>query len=95
MRGSRFCSAAAIFAICAIAPASAAIAPFGCDAGAGETCYFRIYYAPGITRLVQLTAGMKTSVPDVDIGSAHYCMTVGKRPPPKCVQKRINANYNN
>lgn len=92
MRGSRFFAAAA-FAFCAIAPASAAVAPFGCDAGA--TCYFRIYYAPGIVRLVQLAAGTKTSVPDVKIGTAHYCMTVGKPPPPKCSLKRINANYNN
>jgi hypothetical protein len=92
MRASTFC-AAALFAVCAIAPASAAVAPFGCDAGA--TCYFRIYYAPGVVRLVQLAAGTKTSVPDVNIGAAHYCMTVGKPPPPKCSLKRINANYNN
>jgi len=94
MTRSTLC-AAALFAICSIAPASAAVAPFGCDASAGETCYFRIYYAPGIARLVQLIGGTKTSVPDVNIGEARYCMTVGKRPPPKCAQKRINANYNN
>ena len=94
MRGSTFC-AAAVLAICAIAPASAAVAPFGCDASAGATCYFRIYYAPGVARLVQLSAGTKTSVPDVDIGTARYCMSVGKPPAPKCSQKRITGNYNN
>jgi hypothetical protein len=94
MRTSTFC-AAALFAVCAIAPASAAVAPFGCDAGAGQICYFRIYYAPGVARLVQLTGGMKTSIPDVNIGAAHYCMSVGKPPAAKCSQKPINANYNN
>ena len=84
-----------IFVLGAIAPASAEIAPFGCDAAAGQTCYFRIYYAKGIARSVQLTAGMKTTVPDVDIGVAHYCVSIGKPPPPNCRQKLINANHNN
>jgi hypothetical protein len=87
--------AAAIFAACASGPASAEVAPFGCDAGAGQTCYFRIYYAKGIARLVQLTAGMKTTVPDVNIGIASYCVSIGKPPPPNCRQKLINTNHNN
>jgi hypothetical protein len=87
--------AAAIFAAYAIGPASADVAPFGCDASAGQTCYFRIYYAPGVARMVQLLAGMKANVPDVDIGRARYCGSVGKPPAPKCSQKLINANHNN
>jgi hypothetical protein len=84
-----------ICALGAIAPASAEVAPFGCDAAAGQICYFRIYYAKGIARAVQMTAGTKTTVPDVDIGVATYCASVGKPPPPKCSQKKINTNHNN
>jgi len=84
-----------IFALGAIAPAAAEVAPFGCDAGAGQTCYFRIHYAKGIVRMVQMTAGMRTTVPDLDIGVATYCASVGKPPPPNCSQKKINANHNN
>jgi len=94
MRRSTF-FAAAIFAACAIGPASAEVAPFGCDAGAGQMCYFRIYYAPGVARMVQLPGGTKVTVPDVNIGRAHYCGSVGKPPTPKCSQKLINTNYNN
>jgi hypothetical protein len=94
MRRSTFFTAL-IFAIGTAAPASAEVAPFGCDAGTGQTCYFRIYYTAGVARMVQMTAGTKTSVPDVDIGRARYCGSVGKPPPPKCSRKLINANYNN
>jgi hypothetical protein len=93
MKASTF-GAAVVFGFFAIAPASAAVVPFGCNASAGQICYFRIYYAPGVARLVQLIAGTKTSVPDVNIGVAHYCVSVGKPPAPKCSQKRINTNYN-
>jgi hypothetical protein len=94
MRRSTFFTAL-IFAIGAAAPASADVVPLGCDAGAGQTCYFRIYYAAGVARFIQMTGGTKTSVPDVEIGRARYCGNVGKPPPPKCSQKPINANYNN
>jgi hypothetical protein len=94
MRRSIF-FAAAIFAAYAIGPASAEVAPFGCDASAGQTCYFRIYYTPGLARMVQLPGGMKVTVPDVNIGRAHYCGSVGKPPAPKCSQKPINIHYNN
>ena len=93
MRASIFC-AVTLCLVCAIAPASAGVAPFACDAGAGQTCYFRIYYTCGVTRMVQLAAGTKTTVPDVNIGQAHYCAAVGKPPPPKCSQKLVNANHN-
>jgi hypothetical protein len=94
MRRSTFFTAL-IFAIGMAVPASAEVAPFGCDAGAGQTCYFRIYYTAGVARMVQMIAGTKTSVPDVNIGVARYCGSVGKPPPPKCSRKLINANYNN
>jgi hypothetical protein len=94
MRRSVF-FAAALLALFTLDRARADVAPFGCDASAGQTCYFRIYYARGVTRMVQLVAGTKTTVPDVDIGQARYCVAVGKPPPPKCSQKAVNANHNN
>src|SRR5262249_5418986 len=42
-------------AVAAAAPG----APFGCDARAGQTCFFKIFYGPRATRIVQLPAGMK------------------------------------
>jgi hypothetical protein len=93
MRASMF-FAAAVCALGAIAPASAAVAPFACGAGAGQTCYFRIYYARGVTRLIQLVAGTNTTVPDLSIGQTRYCVAVGKPPPPKCSQRLVNANHN-
>jgi hypothetical protein len=70
-------------------------APFGCDAGAGQTCFFKILYGPRSTRIVQLPAGMKVKIPDVAIGRDHYCVSLGKPPAYKCAQKIINAGYNN
>jgi hypothetical protein len=93
MRASIFC-AAALSVLCAAAPASAAVAPFACGAGAGQTCYFRIYYARGVTRMVRLAGGTQTTVPDVTIGQARYCVAVGKPPTPKCSEKLVNANHN-
>jgi hypothetical protein len=93
MRASLVC-AVAVCALGAITPASAAVAPFACGAGAGQTCYFRIYYARGVTRMVQLLAGTNTTVPDLNIGQARYCVAVGKPPPPNCSQKLVNANHN-
>jgi hypothetical protein len=86
--------AVAALAVCGISPAAAAPAPFGCDARAGQICYFKIYYAPNRTRIVQLLAGMKVTIPDVVIGRDHYCVRVGKPPVYKCPQKTINASYN-
>jgi hypothetical protein len=70
-------------------------AMFGCDARRTETCYFKIYYTPRTTRIVQLLAGMRTEIPDVEAGSTHYCMVVGQPPAYKCPQKTVNAGYNN
>jgi hypothetical protein len=93
MQRSIFLGLAAL-ALCGAAPASAAGAPFGCAAGAGQICYFRLYYTPGLTRMVQLPAGMNTTVPDVDIGRTRYCGAVGKPPAPNCSRKAVNAEHN-
>jgi hypothetical protein len=93
MQRSIFLGLAAL-ALCGADPASAAGAPFGCTAGAGQICYFRLYYTPGLTRMVQLPAGMTTTVPDVDIGRARYCGAVGKPPAPNCSRKPVNADHN-
>jgi hypothetical protein len=93
MQRSIFLGLAAL-ALCGADPASAAGAPFGCGAGAGQICYFRIYYTPGLTRMVRLPAGMTTTGPDVDIGRARYCGAVGKPPAPKCSRKAVNADHN-
>ena len=93
MRRSVF-FAAALLALFTLDSARAAGAPFACGAGAGQTCYFRIYYTRGVTRIVQLVAGTNTTVPDVVIGQARYCVAVGKPPPPKCTQKAVNASNN-
>jgi hypothetical protein len=77
------------------AAADPAEALFGCDARRTETCYFKIYYTPRRTRIVQLLAGMKEDIPDVEIGSTRYCVEVGKPPAYKCTQKTVNAGYNN
>ena len=69
--------------------------PFGCDARAGQTCYFKIYYAPNRTRIVQLLAGMTVNIPGLDIGRTHYCINVGTPPAYKCTQKIVKATYNN
>jgi hypothetical protein len=82
-------------AIGSVNAAAAAPAPFGCDARAGQTCFFKIFYGPRATRIVQLPSGMKVKIPDVEIGRDHYCVGVGKPPAYKCTQKTINAIYNN
>jgi hypothetical protein len=74
--------------------AAAPGAPFGCSAPAGQTCYFKIYYTPRRTRIVQLQSGMTVNIPDVQVGTGHYCASVQKPPANKCIQKTINANYN-
>jgi len=77
------------------AAAAPAGALFGCDARRAETCYFKIYYTPRTTRIVQLLAGMRTEIPDVEVGSTQYCVVIGKPPANKCTQKTVNADYNN
>jgi len=87
--------ALAALAICGANSAAAAPAPFGCDARAGQTCYFKIYYSPRSTRIVQLSTGMKVNIPDVVVDRDKYCVDVGKPPANKCMQKTIRATYNN
>jgi hypothetical protein len=70
-------------------------APFGCDARAGQKCFFKIYYTPGRTRIVQLLSGMKVDIPGLNIGRTQYCVNVGTPPTAKCAQKTVNASYNN
>jgi hypothetical protein len=81
--------ALAALAIGGANPAAAAPAPFGCDAHAGQTCYFKIYYSPR-SSIVQLPTGMKVSIPDVVVGRDQYCVDVGKPPAYKCTPKTIN-----
>jgi hypothetical protein len=77
------------------AAADPADALFGCDARRTETCYFKIYYTPRRTRIVQLPAGMREDIPDLEIGSTRYCVEVDKPPAYKCTQKTVNSSYNN
>jgi hypothetical protein len=77
-----------------LGPATAAEAPFGCDARAPNVCHFRIYYQPRGTRAVVLPAGLKEKIPGVQIGRDRYCVNVGAPPAKKCTQKTINADYN-
>jgi hypothetical protein len=85
--------ALAVLTICCIDRAAAATAPFECDARPGETCFFKIYYTPRRTRIVQMLTGMKDEVPGVTIGG-RYCVSVGKPPANKCAQKIINGSRN-
>jgi len=93
--------AAAALTIGSAGPAAAAAAgptapaPFGCNARAGQTCYFKIYYTPRGTRIVLLPGGTREAIPGLQIGTDHYCVEVGKQPANKCTQKVVNANYNN
>jgi hypothetical protein len=87
--------ALATLTIFSVNPAAAAPAPFGCDARPGQICYFKIYYSPRETRIVQLPTGMKVNVTDVVAGRDKYCVAVGTPPVNKCTQKLINASYNN
>ncbi len=82
-----------VLALCGSSPATAAEAPFGCEARAPNTCYFRIFYTRG-DRIVILPSGMKQKVPGIDIGKDHYCVALGKSPDYKCLRKLINAKYN-
>jgi hypothetical protein len=76
------------------AHAAPSTAPFGCDARAGVTCFFRLFLGPRATRIVQLQSGMKVSIPGVDIGNDHYCVSANQPPVPKCARTVINATYN-
>jgi hypothetical protein len=67
-------------------------AAFGCDAGAPNVCYFRIFYTRG-DRIVILPAGMKEKKVPVTVGG-DYCVTLNKSPVYKCVRKVINDKYN-
>jgi hypothetical protein len=84
-------------AICLADPAAAAkgAAPFGCEARKPAVCYFRIFYLPRHNRQVVLPAGMKTIIPDVDIGRDQYCVAIGAPPAHKCARKTITAKENN
>ena len=73
-------------------PAPLTPAAFGCDAGAPNVCYFRIFYTRG-DRIVILPAGMKEKKVPVNMGGG-YCMTLNKSPVYKCVRKVINDQYN-
>jgi hypothetical protein len=85
---------AGVAAAAAAAATPAAKAPFGCEARAGSTCYFRIFYAAGRSRDVVLPAGMKQHIPEVRIGHDSYCVTVNAKPRNKCARKVIGAGYN-
>jgi hypothetical protein len=74
--------------------APAAKASFGCEARAGSTCYFRIFYPAGRSRDVVLPAGMKEKIPEVRSGRDSYCVTVNAKPRHKCQRKLIGAGYN-
>ncbi|HLH90095.1 MAG TPA: hypothetical protein VKX28_16720 [Xanthobacteraceae bacterium] len=69
-------------------------APFGCDAGPGVTCFFKLFLGPRTTRIVQLKSGMKVGIPGVDIGKDRYCVSANAPPLPTCGQIVINATYN-
>jgi len=75
--------------------AAPATAPFGCDARAGQTCYFKLFLGPRATRIVQLRSGMKVKIPGIEIDRDRYCVDLDKPPVNKCSHKTINANYNN
>lgn len=88
---------AAALAMPAISPVAAAPAkaPFGCDAKASGICHFRLFYTPKGSRNVVLPAGMKVTIPGVEIGRDTYCVDLNQRPVNTCVRKTINATYNN
>jgi len=87
--------AVAAMAIAGIDPASAADASFGCEARAGQTCFFKLFLGPRATRVVQLVSGMKVNVPGVDVGRDHYCMDLAGPPASlRCQHKLISAGYN-
>jgi hypothetical protein len=94
MRRSVFLLAA--FTTCLASPAAAAAgtASFGCEARKPAVCYFRIFYYPRFNRQIVLPAGMKTTVPGLDIGRDRYCVSIGKPPRHPCARKPISADYN-
>jgi hypothetical protein len=69
-------------------------APFGCDARAGQKCFFKIFYTSSRSRIVQLVSGMKVNIPGLDIGVTQYCVNVGTPPTVKCTHQTVNATYN-
>ena len=77
------------------AAAAKGTAPFGCEAVKPKLCYFRIFYLPRQTRQVILPAGVKESIPGVDIGRDQYCMKIGGAPAYNCERKTITAKENN
>jgi hypothetical protein len=93
MRRSVFLLGAA-FTICFANPAAAAAASFGCEARKPAVCYFRIIYYPRYNRQIVLPAGMKTTVPGLNIGHDRYCVSIGTAPRHRCASKLISADYN-
>lgn len=89
-----FLGAALAISIADPAAAAKGAASFGCEARAPSVCYFRIFYLPRHNRQVVLPAGMKTTIPDVDIGRDQYCVRIGAPPAHKCARKTITANDN-
>jgi hypothetical protein len=84
----------AALAICAASPAAAATASFGCEASKQSVCYFRIFYYPRQNRQVVLPAGMKTTIPWIEIGRDRYCVSVDTAPRYNCTKKMITTGYN-
>jgi len=82
--------------VCAAGPATAATrtASFGCEARKPAVCYFRILYHPRYNRQIVLPAGMKVTVPGLNIGHDRYCVSVGTPPRHRCASKLITADYN-
>lgn len=88
---------AALSAGCALAcaaPAAAADAPFGCEARAPSVCYFRLFFAPRGGRIIVLPAGMRATVPGIQLGKDQYCLATGTPPGYRCARKTINAQSN-
>jgi hypothetical protein len=89
-------AAAAVLATGAASAASAAsgTAPFGCNAGHGITCFFKLFLGPRATRIVQLPSGMTVNIPGVNIGNDRYCVSANKPPLSTCAQTVIKATLN-
>jgi hypothetical protein len=93
MRRSVFLTAA-VLTLAIANPAAAANASFGCEARTPAVCYFRIFYYPQYNRQVVLPAGMKVTMPGVNIGRDRYCVSIGTAPLYRCASKVITADYN-
>jgi hypothetical protein len=87
-------AAVAVLIVGGLGPAIAADAPFGCEARKPSVCYFRIFYYPRYNRQVVLPAGMKATIPGLDIGRDRYCVSIGTAPRHGCASKLITADYN-